>query len=195
MTNLINVLVAGFIAQVDHIFDDQTFWECRMHKDYRQNGPCHSIGKCLSFVYWQIFIFVFILIQFDKSGDSFEHFFTAVSANILSSIENETKFSDICKTEFVYNWRLLHTCFSFDGHHLLKYQREIVQLLKRIYEIDFEDNFKHNNMITDILSFLFYVLTSIYLTGYSFDQKKSPTDDGDSGDGRDLFDRLMVSFW
>ncbi len=150
----------------------------------------------------------------DPSGRTFELFFSRISANILSSIgevegegegndsSSSPRYSDICKSEFVYNWRLLQTCFSFDGKVLLGHRREIVHLLKRIYRIDFEDNFKHNNLITDVLSFLFYILTSIYLPCYAFDTRvgtksaeTAENDDKKVGGGdrqTQILERLLV---
>lgn len=131
----------------------------------------------------------------DKSGRTFEAFFSRISANIFSSVEGERpKFSDICKSEFVYNWRLLQTCFSFDGAVLLRHKADIIALLKRIYQIDFEDNFKHNNLITDVLSFLFYILTSIYLPCYAFDHRVDVKEDEKEDKGRreQIVDRLLV---
>ena len=90
-------------------------------------------------------------------------FYLTISTGIRSILDGEQKYSDICKSELVYNLQLLRSCFAFrDGTVLLQHQQDIVQLVEQIFQLDYEDSedFRHAKRL---LGELMYTNTFVHL--------------------------------
>ena len=97
-------------------------------------------------------------------------FFVAVSRNMQSTIEHMNDLSVSCKSEFLYNLKLLTACFGVDGKALLDYQDDIVQLMGQIVRIDFEQDLAKE--ISHNLACLYNSLTQVYLYDCQFEHPR-----------------------
>ena len=109
----------------------------------------------------------------DTSNYALPKFLKGISANILEAIDDKRKYSDICKSEFVYYLGLFTGCFN-NGNTLCAFKSELITLLERMFAIDFQDNSQQISLVTNTLSCLFNVLIGIYPMEQSFNPKLFP---------------------
>lgn len=115
-----------------------------------------------------------------------DNFFLTVSRNIKTTIENKTSLADICKSELIYNLRLLYACLNNDGKALVKHQDETVELFSVILRVDYEDN---HELITKLLAALFANLTRFHLVDEAFIASNL-----NSNDDKSKLSRFVVIF-
>ena len=125
-----------------------------------------------------------------NSNYELDRFIRRMIKNIYDSIDNKHCYSDICKSEFFYNFSLLTSCFYHNGKTLLPYKHELIDLYRKVFAIDFQHNSQQINLVTSSLTCLFNVLCSTY----QLDQQVFPVEVvNEFFDNIELNNRFLVS--
>ena len=103
------------------------------------------------------------LLTVDKSGYAYDKFYPIIIAKIMSAIDDQSRYSNVCKAEFTYYFGFL-SIFStnYNGASILRYRTKTIELFERFTRIDFENDSFMMNCITTTIVDIFTNLTYDY---------------------------------